>query len=198
MTDWLAIGTTAGVSGITGLFSGYVGRLLERYMRKPCLVIDFSSEEGGKTEASWVQDGKAEDYVYIRGRIMNKGKGSASKCRVYIVNIEEVLLTSVEKTKFYDSTILPWPRGNFDSLDISPGVTVYYDIVRFSKHRSGWGFMYKDNFSQRQSMEKFRGTYRFTVLVCSDDAYPQRYCIDVTYDGDWNSVRAVGQGSTAT
>ena len=45
----------------------------------------------------------------------------------------------------------------------------------------------------RSRLKNYRGTYRFKLLATADNAERVAYRIDITYDGDWHNLRAIGQ-----
>jgi len=56
---------------------------------------------------------------------------------------------------------------------------------------SEWRFGYREQFSEHEELRKYRGTYRFTVLVTGDGVKPDGRKIDVTYDGqDYDAGRS--------
>jgi hypothetical protein len=88
--------------------------------------------------------------------------------------------------------LLSWPGGkDFAPRDIPRGVDFYADVVHVTKQNSDFLFSVNAMFADARDLGKYRGTYRFHILITSDDANAAQCRIDVTYDGDWHHFRAV-------
>jgi len=62
------------------------------------------------------------------------------------------------------------------------------------RNRPGWRFTFRERFSELADLLYYEGTYRFTVLVTGDGVKPAGRKIDVTYNGNPNTLRAVDAG----
>jgi hypothetical protein len=130
--------------------------------------------------------------IYVRVRVQNRGTGIAKTCQVYLISLKEVLPGgNIVPTALDDSKALAWAGWKFSPMDVPPGATCYADVVRVSKDDSGWLFSVEQLFASQQELKNYRGTYRFTVMVVGDNASKSSCEFDVTYNGDWHSLRAV-------
>ena len=75
-------------------------------------------------------------------------------------------------------------------IDLPKGVEFYVDLMRVSKDYGGWDFSVQHLFADQQSLKSYKGTYRFRLMVTSDNAEPAKCDVDVEYHGDWNNLRA--------
>ena len=83
---------------------------------------------------------------------------------------------------------------DYEPRDIPQGVNQFFDVVGELKNSPGWRFTFRERFSDHAELPNYRGTYRFTVLVTGDGVVPACRKIDVSYNGDWNNLRAVDAG----
>jgi hypothetical protein len=182
------------ISAITGLFSGLLGRLLEEWRYRPRLVVDFSWEtEGFRREWTRSEGGTQITDIYVRARVRNEGRRVAKKCRPYLVKVEEVLPSGLNPTKMVESRVLGWPRGDYDPRDIPKGIDQFFDVVVVVKDNNQPGWLFKTR-EPSPELAGYKGTYRLTVLVAGDDVEPDGRKIDVTYNGEWEHLRAQDAG----
>jgi hypothetical protein len=89
--------------------------------------------------------------------------------------------------------VLAWAGWNFDPRDIlpAPGVCFNVDLMRVSKHEPGWNFSVKRLFGNEAEIKNYSGTYRCQLTLTADDAKPAICKIDVTYEQDWQNLRAI-------
>jgi hypothetical protein len=185
------------VAVLSGLFSGLGGRRLEAWLSAPKLEVDFIPDDGGfRTEGSWNEGPVEVTQIYIRARVRNVGAVVAKQCRPYLVKLEEVQPSGTTSAELFDSCVLHWPGypHDFAPRDIPKGINQFFDIVGVFKNRPGWRFAFGENFSSHRELAHYRGTYRFKVLVTGDGVKPAGRKIDVTYNGEWNNLRAVDAG----
>jgi hypothetical protein len=194
---WILL-ISAGVGLVSGLFSGLFGRRLEEWWYRPRLKVDFIwNEVGFRTEAKWTQGDTEFEEIYIRARVRNLGRGRVAKqCRPYLVKLEEVHAAGVTPTAFVDSLVLRWPgpKQDDDPRDLPTGINLFFDVLGVLKNSSGWRFTFRERFTEHAELPNYAGTYRFTVLVTGDGAKYDGRKIDVTYNRDWHSLRAVDVG----
>jgi len=94
-------------------------------------------------------------------------------------------------TSYNDSLVLPWPLREYDPRDVPTGINLFFDVVGVLRNRPGWRFTFRERFSELADLLYYEGTYRFTVLVTGDGVKPAGRKIDVTYNGNPNTLRAV-------
>jgi hypothetical protein len=68
---------------------------------------------------------------------------------------------------------------------------LFFDVVGVRKDRPGWRFQCRE---PTPVLSGYKGTYRCTVLVTGDGVAPDGRKIDVTYNGEWEHLRAVDAG----
>lgn len=181
---------------VAGLFSGLFGRRLEEWWYRPRLLVEFIQDQGGfRTEGRWKEGDTEMVEIYIRARVRNIGRGRVAKqCRPYLVKLDEVHASGTTSTKYHDSLVLRWPLRDYQPRDIPKGVNQFFDVVGVLKNRPGWRFTFRECFSEHADLLYYEGTYRFTVLVAGDGVKPAGGMIDVIYDGNPNTLRAVDAG----
>jgi hypothetical protein len=158
----------------------------------PKLVIDFEGNEANIVHAEYMQGEKPVSMIYVRVRVENKGGAVAKGCRVYLTALKELLLGgSTIPTVMDDAKVLAWAGWNFSPIDVPPDVGSFYaDVVRVSKHDRGWLFSVEKLLAHQQKLKEYVGTYRFRVTVTAENAPASSCEVDVTYNGDWHSLRA--------
>jgi hypothetical protein len=134
------------------------------------------------------QQGRAE--IYIRARVRNTGREVARSCRVYLAELTEIRTSGQISTSLYDAKQLQWAGLDFIPLDIPRGVNLYVDLAWVSKDQPGWRFSVQRLFASQSGLKTYRGTYRFHLLATAHNADPAVCSVDVSYDGDWHSLRA--------
>jgi hypothetical protein len=195
-----AAALVAGGSAVLGGLLSGVYPDMRAYWTRPRLVIDY---EGGRSnlvhseykehQSQGVETTVSE--IYIRARVRNTGRQIAKACRVFLVDLKEVQPSGLTGTSLNDAKVLAWAGFHFASLDIPRGVNFFVDIARVSKHNPGWKLSVEKLFANQKTLEKYCGTYRFYLLVTSDNASPSRCEIDITYNNDWNNLRALAAKS---
>jgi hypothetical protein len=176
------IGAVGGLSG--GLFSGAYQHLRD-WLTRPQLLIDYEGKEGANQVT-------VSDTIYIRARVKNNGRQIARSCRVFWTGLEEVHPSgATTEAPFHDPLVLEWAGWSFVLLDVPAGVSFYVDVLRVLKDQPGWKFSVKYLFTSEEHLVDYRGTYRFHLMVTADNATPASCEIDVTYNGHWQSLRAV-------
>jgi hypothetical protein len=198
-----AIGSGAAlIGGITG---GLVTGSFEYFQQRctsPRLKLDYVGGQANKVESSFESNKLNVTEIFIRVRLRNTGIRIARDCRVYLIDIKErvylidikeVDYASTHETSFHDSMILAWPGWpeDFDPRVIPRGIDAYVNVVSVSKNEAGWQFHVKNLFASQQALKAYSGTYRLTLLATADNAHPVELKIDVTYNQDWHSLRAV-------
>jgi hypothetical protein len=196
--------TAALIGGGAAIVGGVIGGLLSgayQHIRdhasRPRLQIDYEGVEGAhRVEVDYTdKENRPVAEIYIRARVQNKGRRVAKGCLVFLANVREVHPSGMTTTSFHDSMPLAWAGWNFSPRDIPRGVEFYVDVVRVSKHVSGWRFSVERLFASHAELKDYRGTYRFSLMVTGDKADPAMCEVDVTYDGDWHNLRAVAVGA---
>jgi hypothetical protein len=189
------IGAGAALLGsiIGGLLTGSFEYFRQK-VTKPKLTLDYIGGSANKIESSFEINGKQVTEIFIRARLRNTGVRVARDCRVYLVAVTEVDHTSTHETSFRDSMVLAWPGWpqDFTSRVLPRGIDAYVNVVSVSKNEAGWRFHVKNLFASQQELKNYKGTYRLTLLATADNAEPVELKIDVTYNQDWHSLRAVG------
>jgi len=184
------IGFAAAVVG--GLVTGFYHHARDWFTR-PRLSLDYANDAAHFVNVNHIRpDGTDVSAVWVRVRARNTGRRVAKGCRIFLVGLEEVHPSGTTPTSLHDSPLLGWPgRKDFAPRDIPRGVDFYADVVHVSKHNSDLLFSVNQMFDDAKDLGKYRGTYRFHILITADDADPAQCKIDVTYDGDWHHFRAV-------
>lgn len=163
----------------------------------PKLSIDYEGTPANKTEAHYARDGVAVNEIYIRVRVRNLGKQTAKGARVFLTDLHEVHNgVATPKSFVWDSLQLAWSGWKFEPLDVPQGVSFYADVMRVSKDKSGWLLWFqKSTLADDVDLAHYSGTLRFQVTVTADNATPASCEVDVTYNQDWHSLRALQVGS---
>lgn len=78
---------------------------------------------------------------------------------------------------------------DYNSRPIPPGIHSYVDVLRISRGDSSWNFRIKALFASQDSIKNYRGTYRLKIVATADNAKPAEVEFDVTYAGDYTSLR---------
>jgi hypothetical protein len=182
------IGAGAAVTG--GLLTGAYEHFRD-WLARPQLTIDYVDDSSCNVTSSYEEEGKEVTGIYVRARVRNVGKRIARKCRVFLIGIDEVQHGGTTKTAFHDSMPLCWPIRDFLPRDIPRGINSYINIVYVMKHRSGWNFGVESLLGSHTSLTTYRGTYQLTLLATADNADPFQFVINVIYDQDWHSFRAI-------
>ena len=189
---WIAAGAAIGGGLVAGLLTGAYQHWRE-YRNRPILAIDFQDDDYHKVEAPGdPAGGNNPPYVYIKIRVRNNGHWAAKGCRVFLSQLEEVHPSGKTTRAFFlGSRQLAWEGLKFVPLDIPSDLDFYADVVRVSKAASGWEMAVEQLFASERSLQSYKGTYRFHAVVTSENAWPARCVVDVSYDGDWHNLRAV-------
>jgi hypothetical protein len=184
------IGFAAAVVG--GMVTGFYHHARD-WWTKPRLSLDYVNDPAHFVDVDRIRpDGTNASAVWVRVRARNTGRRTAKGCRIFLVGLEEVHTSGTTSTPLHDSPVLGWPGGkDFAPRDIPRGVDFYADVVHVSKQNSDFLFSVNQILDDAKGLGKYRGTYRFHILITADDADPAQCKIDVTYDGDWNHFRAV-------
>jgi hypothetical protein len=187
------IGGLAALLG--GLVSGPLARWLDSKWFSPRLEIDFGGHNSPYViESSYVEGDKSVTEFYVRVRIRNSGSRIAKSCRVYLLNIEEVHGDKVVETSYHDSLQLPWPLDDRDARDIPSGVNFFADVVGVRKDSPGWRIKTGTLYASHAGLYTYKGIYWFTILVSGDGVKPARRKIQVTYNQDWHTLKAIDHG----
>src|SRR5262249_24216280 len=116
----------------------------------------------------------------------------------FLASLTEVLPSAPRHpTSLHDSKQLAWAGGDFLPRDIPNGVDFYVDLMNVSKlpGKEGWHFYTTPTlFADQMSIEKYQGTYHFSLVVTSNNAEPATCGVDVTYNNDWKQLRGVAAG----
>ena len=192
MADELLIaGIGAGAAIVGGLVTGAF-EYIQQWWTRPKLKLDYVSGPANRTESTYQANDQTITEIFIRARIRNTGKRIAKDCRVFLVSIVEVHQASIHETSYHDSMALAWPGypREFGARAIPKGIDTYVDVVSVRKNEAGWRFQVKSLYASHQALKAFKGTYRLTLLATADNAEPIQLMIDITYNQDWNSLRA--------
>jgi hypothetical protein len=180
------------VSGAVGAILAFISQPLRDWLYRAILTIDYEgNDDANKIEVGYLKDGKQIDEVYIRARIRNEGKRPAKNCQVFLTDLEEVHQSGTTPTSFYDPTPVAWAGWKFSLRDIPRSIPFYVDIMKVSKHTSGWLISVENLYGNQDKLQNYRGTYRFQLTATADNAKSVIYEIDVMYDGDWHNLRAI-------
>jgi hypothetical protein len=151
------------------------------------LQIDYKGIDGANKV-------ETESDVFIRARVRNIGSETYKNARVFLTSLKEVHQSGVTTpTSLHDATPLPWAGWDFKPRDLppSPDANHYVDLMRVSKHEPGWIICAQQVFADHDKLKRYRGTYRFHVALCADNAILTTCGVDVSYYGDWHNLRAV-------
>jgi hypothetical protein len=158
----------------------------------PRLVIDFEGTASNIVHTEHMRGATLASMIYVRVRVQNKGSSVANTCRVYLIGLKEVypgggmLPTALDDTK-----ILAWAGWTFTPIDVPPDGVFFADVVRISKHEPGWLLCVDNILATQQKLKDYVGTYRFRIMVAADNAEYSFFELDVYYNGDWHSLRAI-------
>jgi hypothetical protein len=180
------------------VIAGLVGRMLSAifpqavaWFNRPKLVIDFEGGQSNIVHNQEKNNGKMVSLIYVRARVRNEGRHTAKGCRIFLTNLKEVFAGGKTlSTALDDSKVLSWATAGFSAVDVPSGTQFYVDVVRISKHASGWLFSVEKLLSSQQSLKDYVGTYRFRLMATADNAASAFCDIDVSYNGDWHNLRA--------
>jgi hypothetical protein len=185
------------LGGLVGAFITGSYQFVYDWIVRPELKLDFEGKRDCNiVDAERTDAGKKLSELYIRARLRNTGKRPAKNCLVFLTRIEEVQPSGTTLAPFHDASPVSWAGWNFSPRTVPRGVDFYCDVMKVSKDDSGWHMTVEKLFSDRKKLSDYRGTYRFHLLATADNAEPESYEIDVTYDGDWHNLRAIGRRST--
>ena len=167
------------------------------WINRPILVLDYEGKEHlNKVDVSYKDISRNVDEIYIRVRLRNRGRNIARKCIVYLTSLEEVSTSGETPTSFAEAIPLSWPFHEFGPRDIPTGPDFYVDLVRISKHASGWNLCIENDYPNHAPLKTYRGIYRFHLVATSDTAESANFVLDITYEGDWHGLRVHNIGST--
>ena len=162
------------------------------WFNKPRLLIDFEGGASNIVHTEHERNGKLEAFIYVRARVRNVGRSTAKGCRVFLKQLEEVLPAGqTMQTTLDDSKVLAWAGWSFVPVDVPTDVEFYVDIVRVSKADPGWLFSVEKLFATQQRLKDYVGNYRFHLMATAENASHAHCAVDVVYNGDWHSLRAV-------
>jgi hypothetical protein len=132
---WFLSGLSVGV-----IIEVWLRKLLAKVeAEKTTLQIDYEGEEG-----------RNSGRLLIRARVRNIVPIAAKNVRVLLTSFEEVSHSGQNTpTPFHDSQTLAW--AGWDYVPASPGAKFYVDLMRASKHTSGWIFCVQQIFSGLES-----------------------------------------------
>lgn len=159
---------------------------------QPKLAVDYEGTEANRVDVHYKENQTDIDEIYIRVRVRNLGTRTAKGARVFLTSLREVQNSgATTPTALYDSLALAWAGWGFEPRDIPKGICFYADLMRVSKNTPGWLLSVERTFASHAPMANYSGTYRFQVTVTADNAAPAICEVDVTYNQDWHSLRAV-------
>jgi hypothetical protein len=189
MTELFNLVVSALAGGLVSAIYPHVRQISTR----PNLSVDYQKDDAHFVDFDWVKPGVGDiSAVYIRVRIQNLGVRVAKGVRVFLTGLEKVQDFKAIPTELHDALLLRWPGGpDCAPRDLPRGVEFYADVVSFSKKTPGWGFCVKEMYANHTQLPAYRGTYRFHILATAENADPAQCMIDITYEGEWRSVRAV-------
>jgi hypothetical protein len=181
------IGGGAAIAG--GLLTGAYENLRD-WLARPILRVDCDTNSPAtRVENEYMAGQVKKEEVYIRARVRNIGRRPARNCRVYLTKLSEVKGTSLGDTVFKDARPISWAGWDFLPRVVPKGVDFYVDVARVSKQTRGWILPLERLFASEENLKSYSGTYRFHLLVTSDNASPFQYSVDVEYNGDWHNFR---------
>ncbi len=179
-------------SAIVGAVLHGIYQHLRDWYGRPRLRIDYQGTVGANyVDLDYHRQGENIAEIYIRARIRNIGRRPAKNCLVFLTAIREVHPSDTTQASFYDPTAVAWAGSKFSPRDIPRGIPFYVNVVKVSKHTSGWLIAVENLYGNEEKLKYYRGTYRFQLTATADNAEPITYEIDVTYNGDWHNLRAV-------
>jgi hypothetical protein len=188
MTSGIACAAPPWVGPVVGVIVGFVLNLIYQYYRevrsRPILKIDC--------DAAPRKIGENPDNVWMKLRVRNQRKRSVARnCRVYLTGIHEVRGNRTMKENLLpDSTQLRWEGNSLEPRDIPHGHSQYADMVRFSKHESGWNFACNPNFfADDIRIKGHTGTFQVSVIAAGDGAEPAWGKINIDYNGNWKNAK---------
>jgi len=190
-SEWVAVasGVAGAVAGgfVGGVTPSVVGRLFG-----PRLEIDYAGDRDNVvTTVNTGSEGQTTEDIWVRARVRNRGRLRAKRCQVFLTSLCEVRADGTTSVVVKDSKVLQWAGGSRDPLDVPPGVEFYVDLLKLSKHLSGWGMLF--NFfkhQHQQALERYSGTYQFHLMISGENAPLRRCTINAEYKQDWETFRA--------
>lgn len=190
------IGIEAAIFGaiaaiVGGMLAGGLP-LLVSWWRGPVLDIEFEDRfiaDKDYTEKT-AEKSALVHRRYVIVKLTNRGRATATNCRVYLTKIEAVN-AGVAKPTYYDGADqLAWPGWRFDARELPPSLRLPVEIVSVDKSNEGWLFMIDAFIPEWESMRTLKGTYRFHLVATADNAKPKSRMIDINYSGDWHHLSA--------
>jgi hypothetical protein len=180
----------AGAAILGGLLSGAYQHMRDHQTR-PQLVIDYTDEPGNNETINRKENGITITETYIRVRVRNVGRRVATRCRVYLTDLLEVHPSNrTTEAGLHDSMVCAWAGYHHEPRDIPRGVRFYCDVIHFKEGDPDWKFPFP-LFASQVSLPNYKGTYRFRLVVTSDNCAPHECSVDVTFDGIRSNMRAV-------
>jgi hypothetical protein len=178
-----------------GLLSGAFDALRDWWSR-PVLQLDYQPEAGSRATSTYIERDVSVEEIFIKVRLRNTGRKVARDCRVFLTKIREFTDGNFHETPYFDSKPLRWPGypDDFAPRNVPKGIDSFIDVVGVRKDMSDWRFKVESLYANQQSLKTFKGTYRLTIVATADNANPTSFEIDVTYNGDWHSLRATAHG----
>jgi hypothetical protein len=173
------IGAGAAIAG--GLLTGAYKHARD-WWERPILQIDYLGSGANRIESG--------DDIFIRARVRNNGKQLAKNCVVYLTALTEENLSVQLPTVFHDAMPLAWPIWAFRPRDIPKGADFYVNVLKISKETKGWFLCVEQTYASHEKLKTYKGTYRFRLLATADGAVPAICDIEITYNQDWNTLRA--------
>jgi hypothetical protein len=173
------LGAGAAIAG--GLLTGAYKHARD-WWERPILKLDYL-----RSDANQIVSG---NDIFIRARVRNNGKQLAKNCVVYLAALTEKNLSGQLPTAFHDAMPLAWPVWTFSPRDIPKGADFYVNVVKISKAVEGWSLCVEQTYASHEKLKPYRGTYRFHLLATAENAVPAICDIEVTYNQDWNTLRA--------
>ena len=201
----MATGIDLVAAAIGGALGGGVlavaGQELVRWWRRPVLSIDFSNTsqcvlrtrirlEKGSSETI------ARDAIFLRLRVINRGRSTARDCRVYMTRI---LRKSFDGTtqSYEDQDVIPlsWSVRDeqHETLVVPPRINQFVDMVctRLSDQPC---FLRPRARTPKRLNETWRepGVFEIDVAVCAEEAALVRRTLVFEWRGQWDSLKVLG------
>jgi hypothetical protein len=186
----ITFGAALGGGIVAGILSGSYQHIRD-VLSRPKLKLDFNSESPLYVVKSKGKDKDGEfDDRYVRVRVRNLGRTTASGCRVYLSEIREVHGDKTNPTSFTEAMELSWPLNEYGRRDIPNGPDFYVDLVKFYSRDKRWNIAVKQLYSSQESLGSHVGTYRFYICATADNTKADKLEVEVMYNGTIKDLRA--------
>ena len=193
-----------GLGYVSGVLSGALAPLIAECAKRrflgPRLEVMYKEEERYMpiTEVPGRLPGRLYPAKYLRVRVENTGRRVAKGCKAYLVKLEEIVNSEPQPTFYQDTFRLRWAYEQQDELhegiDIPPGIFIFFDVLS-CKHQEDKDMtiiqVSKFSIKKFRNKIKFNKSYRFTILVASEETEPEQISLTVKMGETWRDFRVI-------